>query len=660
MSAADYQRPHYAPGVPAVVALPTQPLSTVLDDAAKRFPQRIAVDFLGTSITYAQLHAQVQRAAEALRRLGVRKGDVVASILPNCPQHLVLAYATWRIGAVLAEHNPLAPSSQIEEQLKLHGGKLIIGWEKSLAQLDKDINLRDYNVYAVNMTSALPRHLQAALRLPVKAARAKREEMRAPVPSWIGSWDRLVASSPALPADTALPDVNDVATLLHTGGTTGTPKAVKLTHMNLGSNTAMGLAWAGPHVKDGQEVFYSVLPYFHAFGLTLSMLCAVALAATQVVLPKFSVSLVIEAWKRQPCTFFPGVPVIFDRLAKAAANPRPGQVMPDFTSCSIALCGAAATPREVAAAWEELTGHYLIEGYGMTETSPIIMGNPITDERRPGALGVPFPSTDILLVDPEDPDPSRPVPRGEVGEIAVRGPQVFAGYLNNPEETAQVMLEGGWLRTGDLARIDTDDFYVMTDRRKELIISGGFNIYPTEVEAAVRSMPGVEDVAVVGLPEQSGNESVVAAIVAQAGANITLEEVRAWAEKHIAHYALPRQIAIVQELPRSQIGKVMRRVLREELLNARESAGQAATKAQEAAGQAAVRAQDTASKAQEAAAQAAAKAQEAAAKAQEVAGQAAAKAQETAAKAQEVAGQAAAKAQEAAAKAQEAAKKLKR
>jgi len=627
----------------------------VLDDAAKRFPQRIAVDFLGTNITYAQLHAQVQRAAEALRRLGVRKGDVVAAILPNCPQHLVLAYATWRIGAVLAEHNPLAPSSQIEEQLKLHGGKLIIGWEKSLAQLDKDINLRDYNVYAVNMTSALPRHLQAALRLPVKAARAKREEMRAPVPSWIGSWDRLVASSPALPADTALPDVNDVATLLHTGGTTGTPKAVKLTHMNLGSNTAMGLAWAGPHVKDGQEVFYSVLPYFHAFGLTLSMLCAVALAATQVVLPKFSVSLVIEAWKRQPCTFFPGVPVIFDRLAKAAANPRPGQVMPDFTSCSIALCGAAATPREVATAWEELTGHYLIEGYGMTETSPIIMGNPITDERRPGALGVPFPSTDILLVDPEDPDPSRPVPRGEVGEIAVRGPQVFAGYLNT-----QVMLEGGWLRTGDLARIDTDDFYVMTDRRKELIISGGFNIYPTEVEAAVRSMPGVEDVAVVGLPEQSGNESVVAAIVAQAGANITLEEVRAWAEKHIAHYALPRQIAIVQELPRSQIGKVMRRVLREELLNARESAGQAATKAQEAAGQAAVRAQDTASKAQEAAAQAAAKAQEAAAKAQEVAGQAAVRAQETAAKAQEVAGQAAAKAQEAAAKAQEAAKKLKR
>ena len=219
------------------------------------------------------------------------------------------------------------------------------------------------------------------------------------------------------------------------------------------------------------------------------------------------------------------------------------------------------------------------------------------------------------------------------------------------------MLEGGWLRTGDLARIDTDDFYVMTDRRKELIISGGFNIYPTEVEAAVRSMPGVEDVAVVGLPEQSGNESVVAAIVAQAGANITLEEVRAWAEKHIAHYALPRQIAIVQELPRSQIGKVMRRVLREELLNARESAGQAASKAQEAAGQAATRAQDTAAKAQEVATQAAAKAQEAAAKAQEVAGQAAGQA---AAKAQEVAGQAAAKAQEAAAKAQEAAKKLKR
>ncbi len=559
-----YQRPHYAPGVPAVIAPVAEPLSCMLDDAVRRFPERIALDFLGRSTTYAQLAEQVGRAAEALRRLGVGRGDVVGVILPNCPQHVVLAYAAWRIGAILAEHNPLAPASQVREQIEMHQGRVVIAWEKSLAHLVQAVGslegagMAGLNVLSVDLSRGLPRTSRLALALPIAAARAKRSELRGRVPAGVRSWDDLVAASAPLPTGHPLPEVNEVAVLLHTGGTTGTPKAVKLTHTNLRANAEMSLAWASQTCVEGEETFFAVLPFFHAFGLSLSLLCAVGLGATQVVLPKFGADMVLSAWKRHPATFFPGVPVMFDRiLGRARATGA------DLSSCKIAVCGAAPTPAAVAAAWEKATGGVIIEGYGMTETSPIILGNPISPERRPGALGVPYPSTDVRLVDPEDPEVE--VDPGSIGELVVRGPQVFAGYWDNPEETEAVMLPGGWLRTGDLVRQEEDGFYVMADRRKELIISGGFNIYPTEVEAAVRSMPQVEEVAVVGLPTEAGDESVVAVIVPHEGQTVTLEQVRAWAERTISRYALPRRLEIVDHMPRSAIGKVMRRLVREEI-----------------------------------------------------------------------------------------------
>ncbi len=564
-SASQYQRPHYAPGVPSVIAPVTMPLPEMLAQASRRFPERIAIDFMGATTTYTELSDQVSRAAEALRRAGVSKGDVVAVVLPNCPQHVVLAYAVWRIGAILAEHNPLAPAAQLREQMELHGGRVVIAWEKTLDKLTRATGslgaagLGGLAVYAVDLSRGLPWTSRFALRLPLAAARAQRSELRGQVPVGVASWDDLVESCPPLATSHPQPQVDDVAVLLHTGGTTGTPKAVKLTHANLRSNAEMSLAWASQVTEQGQETFYSVLPFFHAFGLSLCLLCAVGLAATQVVLPKFSADLVLQAWRRRGCTFFPGVPVMFERIATKAADSGV-----DLSSCKVAVCGAAATPAQVAASWEELTGGVIIEGYGMTEASPILLGNPISPERRAGALGVPYPSTDVRLIDPENPEVE--VAPGEVGELVARGPQVFTGYWDNPEETEAVMLPGGWLRTGDLARQAEDGFYVMADRRKELIISGGFNVYPTEVEKAVRSMPQVADVAVVGLPGASGDESVVAAIVPHEGQTVTLEQVRAWAEKTISHYALPKQIAILTELPRSQIGKVMRRVVREELL----------------------------------------------------------------------------------------------
>ncbi|WP_103064215.1 AMP-binding protein [Actinomyces qiguomingii] len=576
---AAFLRPHYAPGVPSVIAPVTEPLSCMLADATRRFPDRIALDFMGRATTYRELSQQVARAAEALHRLGVGRGDVVGVILPNCPQHVVIAYAAWLLGAIVAEHNPLAPAAQIREQIQMHHGGVIIAWEKSLARMVQtagsleDAGMSHARVFSVDLSRGLPWTSRLALKLPVAAARSQRRELRAEVPAGVSSWDDLVAATPPLPSGHPLPGVGDVAVLLYTGGTTGTPKAVQLTHANARANAEMSLAWASQTCETGQETFYAVLPFFHAFGLSLSLLCAVGLAATQVVLPKFGADMVLAAWKRHPATFFPGVPVMFDRIvtrARATGS--------DLSSCKIAVCGAAPTPKAVADAWEEATGGVIIEGYGMTETAPIILGNPISPERRPGALGVPYPSTDVRLVDPDHPEVE--VEPGQIGELVVRGPQVFIGYWNNPEETDAVMLPGGWLRTGDLVRQEEDGFYVMADRRKELIISGGFNIYPSEVEAAVRSMPQVEEVAVVGLPAEAGNESVVAAILPKEGQTVTLEQVRAWAEKTLSHYALPRQVAILTEMPRSQIGKVLRRVVREELLAAREAAvGAAATAA---------------------------------------------------------------------------------
>ena len=571
-ASARYLRPHYAPGVPGVIAPVTEPLSCMLDDAARRFPDRVALDFLGRPTTYRRLSEQVDHAAEALRRLGVGRGDVVGVILPNCPQHVVIAYAAWRIGAIVAEHNPLAPAAQIREQIEIHGGRVMIAWEKSLDRLTRATGSlaaaglgEHHRVLAVDLSRGLPWTSRLALRLPVAAARSRRSELRGRVPAGVRSWDDAVAASAPLPAGHPLPGVDDTAVLLYTGGTTGTPKAVRLTHANLRSNAQMSLAWASQVCEAGEETFYAVLPFFHAFGLSLSLLCAVGLAATQVVLPKFSADMVLAAWKRHPATFFPGVPVMFDRIVTRARA-----TGADLSSCKIAVCGAAPNPKTVAEAWEQATDGVIIEGYGMTETSPIILGNPISPERRAGTLGVPYPSTEVRVIDPESPD--REVAPGDIGELVARGPQVFAGYWENPEETEAVMLPGGWLRTGDLVRQEEDGFYVIADRRKELIISGGFNIYPTEVEAAVRSMPQVEDVAVVGLPAESGNESVVAAILPRQGQTVTLEQVRQWAEKTLSHYALPRQVSIVSELPRSQIGKVLRRVVREELLAAREAA----------------------------------------------------------------------------------------
>lgn len=549
---------YYAHGVSTTITPVTVTIDHLLLRAARDYPERVAVDFLAKEYTYSDILDEVRRAAQVLSMCGVRKGDVISVILPNCPQHYVAFYAAQFLGVTVAEHNPLAPPAQIDAQIELVGSTVVIGWEQTIGKLLADGDFKGRTYLGVNLTKALPKKSQFLLKLPLKAARTQRNKLRGRVPDGVHSWDNQVKHNAPLDlGQIAGPELDDIAALLMTGGTTGVPKAVALSHRTLLSNTKQIEAWL-VDLEYGKETVGAVLPFFHAFGLQLSMLTCVNLAATQVMTPSFDVDILFAAHKRHPITFFGGVPPMFAKMLDAIDEGRTA----DLSSIRYAVCGAMPLDPVLAKRWESRAG-LMIEGYGMTEASPVIAGSPLSDDRRPSTLGIPFPSTQIKIVDPED--HTVEVPTGEIGEVAVYGPQVFVGYFKNPDETANA-LKDGWLLTGDLARWD-EGFLVMADRRKEMIINSGFNVYPSEVESAVRQMPGVVDVAVVGMPTDTFSESVVAALVLEPGAVVDLEAVRKWTEDKLSHYAMPKSIAIFDDLPRSQLGKVMRKNVKERLAN---------------------------------------------------------------------------------------------
>ena len=543
---------HYGEGVPAEVEVPEGSLFDLLDDAVRRFGDSVALEFFGAETTYAELGRRVARAAEGLRRLGVAAGDRVALVLPNCPEHIVAFYGALRLGAVVVEHNPLYTRAELEHQFRDHGATVAIAWDKVAPLVQAMPGVR--HVVAVDMTSSMPLAKRLALRLPIAKARAARAQLTAPARGAM-PWPRLLDRG-AIFESHARPGPDDLAVIQYTSGTTGSPKGAMLTHRNLGANAAQGRAWV-PGLVAGRETVYAVLPMFHAYGLTLCLTFAMSIGARLVLFPKPDVDLVLAAARKHPPTFLPAVPPIYDRLARAAVERGI-----DLSSVRFAISGAMPLTTEILERWEAATGGLLVEGYGMTEASPVVLGNPVGRSRRPGAVGVPFPSTEIRVVDPEE--PSRDRAPGEAGELLVRGPQVFGGYWGKPDETAATLLPGGWLRTGDIVEVDADGFVTIVDRIKEIIISGGFNVMPSEVEATLVRFEGVTDAAVVGLPRDDGSEQVVAAVTVDG--DVDLEALREHCRGSLAAYKVPRRIEVVDELPRSQIGKVLRREVRERLL----------------------------------------------------------------------------------------------
>ena len=539
----------------------TTTLPQVFEDNLARNGSKTATRFFGKTQTFNELDQEVRKAAAGLKAFGVRPGDRVAIMLPNCPQHLAAFFAVQKLGGVVVEHNPLYTANELRPQFSDHGARIAIVWDKSAdvaEQLRASTPLE--TVVSVNMTKAMPKLQQWALRLPIPKLREARASLTGKATNTV-PWEALTSSAVGgegtdieTPAEIT-PD--SPAVILYTSGTTGKPKGAQLTHTNLIANPTQGRAWVKELQEPGQRML-ATLPFFHAYGLTFSLTLTVLVGSELVLLPAPKMDLVMNALKQSPPTFVPGVPTVFERIVKTAKEKNV-----DLSKVQIGFSGASSLPAHVIEEWEALTGGHLVEGYGLTETSPIVIGNPRSADRRPGYIGIPFPDTQVRIADPDNLD--RDMPFGEAGEILVKGPQVFGGYLNDPEATEKVFHDG-WFRTGDMGIMEEDGFIKLVSRIKELIITGGFNVYPAEVEDVMRTHPDVADVAVVGRPRSDGSEDVVACIVLRDGAALDPEGLKEHARKNLTRYKVPRTFYHFEELAKDQMGKIRRREVRDDLL----------------------------------------------------------------------------------------------
>ena len=543
----------YPPGVPPDFAFPTVPLTRLLDDAAAAFPSGAAINYAGRTLSYRDLVADVDRLAGALRELGVAAGDRVAIVLPNCPQHVITLFAAARIGAIAVPCNPLATAAELHDQLAMVTPTVLVCLDRSVATLtEAGTGIDAGQIVVTSLPDYYPTSSRLRLRAPTPKARRSRARVTAPVPAGMRTFRALLHNGrPARQVD--LDPVTDVAVLQFTGGTTGTPKAAKLTHANLVANAYQTRLWL-PDATAGRETTLAVLPLFHVFGLTLCVLTTVLLAGQLVLLPRFDLDLVFDAIDEQRPTLFPGVPPIYQAIVDAPSLRRH-----DLSSIRVCISGAMKLPVALGERFERTSGARLVEGYGTTESSPATHCNPVDGTGKRGTVGVPLPGTDARIVDAAD--PSRVLGVGEEGELAVRGPQVFAGYWKDSEDATVV---DGWLLTGDVARMDGDGYFTIVDRKKDLIIAGGFNIYPGEVEAVIDAVEGVAECCVAGIPDRYRGETVKAYVVPRAGAQVSEQDVIDACAHQLSAYKVPKLVELRETLPKTVVGKALRRVLIEE------------------------------------------------------------------------------------------------
>ncbi len=541
--------------VPDSIAIPELTLPELLYQAAAAFPEQPALVFLKNRISYRRLQRLVLKAAAGLARLGFSKGDRLAVLLPNCPQTVVVYYAALHLGGIVVMINPLAAPREILDQVRRAAARYLVVLDHLAPKVEEiRSQLALTQVIVASMTEALPfpwgwlYGLRA--RRQGQQVGARRELGQLAFPDLLA---RSETEAPPLAAAHA-----DIALLQYTGGTTGVPKAAILTHRNLVSNVFQINAWL-PHCQRGGERVLAVLPYFHVFGMTAAMNWPLNLGGTIILFPRFDADQVLQAIQKWRPTVFPAVPTIFIALLN-----HPQLKRYDLSSLWGCISGSARSPRQVQEEFERLTGGRIIEGYGLTETSPVTHLNPISGERKPGSIGRPFPHTECRIVDAET--GTRDLPPGEVGELILRGPQVMAGYWEDPGETA-LALRDGWFYTGDLATRDDDGFYYIVGRKKELIIASGFNVYPREVEEVLHLHPAVDQAVVFGVPEDYRGETVMAVVVPKAGAAVSAPELFDFCRRNLAAYKVPKIIEFRQELPKTAVGKVLRRALREEAID---------------------------------------------------------------------------------------------
>ncbi|HEV3171712.1 MAG TPA: AMP-binding protein [Actinocrinis sp.] len=560
MSDVAFARPwlgFYTRGVPHNVEIPDVPLTQLLDDAAARHKRRPALLYFGKALTYGQLHRLADSFADGLAGLGVRRGDRVALVLPNCPQFLIAWFAILRIGAVAVPFNPLYTADEMRHQLRNSGATVVIAFDRAYERIERirtETHLE--HVVVTSLTEYLPRKLRLAMRLPLRKAREARERLVSEVPAdapvlyWAEVFRRGGGPRPQTRVDPA----KDLAALLYTGGTTGRPKGAMLTHRNLVANAHQVAAW-DPNLAPGKDIGISVLPGFHAYGL-IFLLTGVLNGTTSVLLPVFDLELLLRAVKRLHPTIFPGVPPIYSQLLGVDRK-----ALKQFSALRTCISGAMRLPSETVDAFKEATGCQLAEGYGLTESAPVVSCNPLGVNARPGTVGLPLPNTDVMIVDEHDGE--RAMRPGEAGELTVHGPQVFAGYWHEPDDSAQ-MLRDGWLHTGDIAVMSPDGFLTIIDRKRDVIIASGFSVFPSEIEDVITALPAVAEAAVVGIPDPYRGETVMACVVLEDGAHVTEHEIIEHCQERLAAYKVPKVVEFRTTLPHNIIGKVLRRLVRDE------------------------------------------------------------------------------------------------
>jgi long-chain acyl-CoA synthetase len=548
----------YPPDVPPDHDFPLVPLTRLLDDAADAFPGTIALSTfalssVGARMTYRALREAVDRLAGGLAGIGVRPGHRVALVLPNCPQHVIAFFAVLRLGATVVQCNPVASPDELRAQFVDSGTTVVVCIDRVASTV---LSIRpDSEVHTVVVTSLVDSlsttgHLRLTVPLPKMRARKARLVAEVPDDPAVVRFRTLIrVGRPA--AQASVDPVNDVAVLQYTGGTTGEPKGAMLSHANLVANSYQMRLWM-PDAMPGREVTLAVLPLFHVYGLTLCMLTTVLLAGRLVLVPRFDLDAVFEVIDTERPTLFPGVPPIYQAMVDSPRLRRH-----DMTSIRVCVSGAMKLPRETQERFERATGGRLVEGYGMTETSPATHCAPLIGARKPGSVGVPITGTLARIVDPDDATVLMPV--GSPGELAVKGPQVFLGYRGRSAD-ASVITEDGWLLTGDIAYMDDAGWFTVVDRKKDLIIAGGFNIYPAEVEQVIRAIPGVVDCCVIGLPDRYRGETVKAYVVAP-GATLTEDDVLAHCTASLTAYKVPKFVEFRASLPHTVVGKALRRQL---------------------------------------------------------------------------------------------------
>lgn len=544
---------NYPAEIPFSIEYEERTLQSYLKEAREKHPTKIALHFLGKELTYEQLYSSALKFANQLKALGVVKGDRVAIMLANSPQSVISYYGALMAGAIVVQTNPLYVERELEHQMVDSGAKIMICLDlvyqrvkkvRSKTNLEHVIvtGIKDYLPFPKNLIYPFIQKKNTGITIDVDYG------------DTVHSFVKLLNSGTTKEIHIDIDVKEDLALLQYTGGTTGVAKGVMLSHFNLVANTTQAIKWMYK-MTPGEEVILCALPFFHVYGMTVGMNYSIMHTSKMVIIPKFDTKQILKGIQSQKVTMFPGAPTMYIGLIND-----PDIEKYDLSSIEVCISGSAPLPVEVQQKFEQLTGGKLSEGFGLTEAAPVTHFNQMWGERPSGSIGLPWPDTDAIILNAET---GEAAPIGQIGELLIKGPQVMKGYWNRPEDTYATVRDG-WLYTGDMGYMDENGFFYIVDRKKDMIIAGGFNIYPREIEEVLYEHESIQEAVIVGVPDPYRGETVKAYIVLKDNHQLTEKELNTYCRKHLSSYKVPRVYEFRKDLPKTMVGKVLRRALVEE------------------------------------------------------------------------------------------------